>query len=181
MLIRIFGLIIAMVFLAGCGNENTTLKESADEAKVEQKEELKLQTLENVQIAVNQTDEGLKLEGYEDKVVLLNFFATWCPPCKAEIPHFNSLQSAYGDDLAIVSLALEDKPVDELKAFKEFYAINYTITYGEANYALAEALGGVQTIPYTILYDKNGNYATHYQGAVPEEMIEADIKKVLAK
>jgi thiol-disulfide isomerase/thioredoxin len=183
MLIRIYVLIIAVLFLSGCSdNGQTSLEnESQQKIKVDKKEPLRLQTLEDSTITVTKTDKGLKFEGHEDKVVLLNFFATWCPPCKAEIPHLNSLQASYGDTLSIISLALEEKSTQELQAFKDYYTINYTIAHGEPNYLLAELLGGVQTIPYMVLYDKDGNYATHYVGAVPEEMIDADIKKVLAK
>lgn len=182
MLIRIYALIIALFFLGGCGDSGqTTFEKESEKPKVEKEETLKLKTLDGKSIAITQTSKGLKLEGHEGKVVLLNFFATWCPPCKAEIPHLNSLQETHKENLSIISLALEDKSIEELKAFKEFYTINYEITHGEPNYLLAEILGGVQTIPYSVLYDKNGDYATHYQGAVPEEMIDADIKKVLAR
>lgn len=177
---RIYVLIIAMLVLSGCSDSGqTTFEKSPQETKIQKSEPLRLQTLDGQSIEVTQTNKGLQLEGHENKVILLNFFATWCPPCKAEIPHLNSLQATHGENLAIISLALEEKSVDELKAFKEYYTINYTITHGEPNYLLAEILGGVQTIPYMVLYDKNGNFATHYKGAVPEEMIDADIKKAL--
>jgi len=181
MLIRIYVLIIAVLFLSGCSDSGQTSfeKEPKEEVKVEKKEPLHLQTLQGSSIAVTKTNQGLKLDGHENKVVLLNFFATLCPPCKAEIPHLNSLQEVHGENLAVIGIALEEKSAQELQAFKEYYAINYTITHGESNYLLAELLGDVQTIPYMVLYDKDGNYATHYVGAVPEEMIDADIKKVL--
>jgi len=182
MLIRIYVLIIAVFFLSGCSDDGQTSFEKEPQKKEVKKEEpLRLKTLDGTPIAITKTDKGLQFEGYENKVVLLNFFATWCPPCKAEIPHLNSLQATYDQDLSIISLALEEKTIDELKAFKDYYTINYTITHGEPNYELAGLLGGVQTIPYMVLYDKNGNFATHYKGAVPEEMIDADIKKVLAQ
>ena len=181
MLIRIYVLIIAVLFLSGCSDsgQKSFEKEAKEEVKVEKKESLRLQTLQGSSIAITKTNKGLKLDSHDNKVVLLNFFATWCPPCKAEIPHLNSLQEVHGENLAVIGIALEEKSAQELQAFKEYYAINYTITHGESNYLLAELLGDVQTIPYMVLYDKDGNYATHYVGAVPEEMIDADIKKVL--
>ena len=68
---------------------------------------------------------------------------------------------------------------EEMKSFINYHGINYTVTNGENNFQMASLTGGVKSIPLMIMYDKEGNYFTHYVGAVPEEMIEADIKKVL--
>jgi len=170
-------LLASTLFFAGCGETETTFK---DEIVIKnEKEPLALiDTLGNA-IGITKTTQGITFAGHEGKVVLLNFFATWCPPCKAEIPHLNALQATHGDALSIISVALEEKTVEELKSFMEYYTVNYTVTQGEPNYELAKEVGGVSTIPYMILYDKNGHYATHYVGAVPEEMIDADIKKAL--
>jgi len=62
---------------------------------------------------------------------------------------------------------------------KKKFKINFGISYGENNFLFAKALGGVVGIPYMVLYKPNGEYATHYVGLVPEEMLESDINKVI--
>ena len=106
-------------------------------------------------------------------------FATWCPPCKAEIPHLNNLSDKFKGKLKIVSVLMEDKSKDEIDAFMKKFKINFGISYGENNFLFAKALGGVVGIPYMVLYKPNGEYATHYVGLVPEEMLESDINKVI--
>ncbi|NLC27851.1 MAG: TlpA family protein disulfide reductase [Campylobacteraceae bacterium] len=177
---------LSLFFLSGCEENSTTSfsdleNETVVTKKSKKEETLTLKTLDGDTISISKTKTGVDFSGHEGKVVLLNFFATWCPPCKAEIPHLNSLQAKHQQNLSIISVALEDIGLNDLIAFREFYDIQYLITYGEENYILSDLLGGVQAIPYMVLYDKKGNYATHYDGAVPEEMIDADILKNLAK
>jgi len=61
----------------------------------------------------------------------------------------------------------------------KYHNAKFIITNGPENYKFAQKVGGVKNIPLMFLYDKTGNYSTHYVGAIPEEMIDADIKKVL--
>ena len=117
---------------------------------------------------------------YDDKIVLVNFFATWCPPCKAEIPHLVNLQNRYRDNFVIISVLLEDaKDTEEVKSFMNYYEVNYIVTNSPANFDLEKLIGGVSSIPYMVMFDKNGEFVIDYKGAVPEEMIEADIKKAM--
>ena len=118
-----------------------------------------------------------KLSG---KIVLLDFFATWCPPCKAEIPHLINIQKEYGDKFKIVGVLMEeDKPVDEIKEFIDEYKINYIVLNSGDISKLVKSVGGVRSIPFMIMYDESGEYFTHYIGAVPEEMIISDIKRAI--
>lgn len=185
---KIFLLVaLSMFIFFGCTDEGKTSfsdENKASEKEVEKKstkksDDLVLTTLDDEKISIVKEKDGVKFSNQNNRVILLNFFATWCPPCKAEIPHLNSLQEKYRDDLLILSVALEDKDVETLLSFKEFYNINYTITHGMANFKFSELLGGVQTIPYMVLYDKDGKYLKHYNGIVPEEMLEADISRQL--
>lgn len=131
-------------------------------------------------IKVKKLDDNFIFEGFENKVVLINFFATWCPPCKAEIPHLNKLQKKYSNDIKIISVLLEgSKSNEEIIEFIKDNNVEFTIVNSQENFKLAKEVGGVQSIPFMLIYDRKGNYSQHYTGAVPEEMIEADIKKVL--
>lgn len=171
----------SMLFLSGCSSEKKKTEEKSIPAKEEVKnEKIVLQDISAKEIVVTPIDKGFTFAGYENKIVLVNFFTTWCPPCKAEIPHLINLQEKYKDNFVIISVLLEEnKSNEEINSFIKFNNINYIITNGIDNFKFAQSAGGVKNIPLMFLYDKKGNYSTHYVGAIPEEMIDADIKKVL--
>ena len=126
------------------------------------------------------------IEDVSQKFVLLNFFATWCPPCQGQIPYLADLQKKYENDLFLAGILVNDsnKEYHELEAFSAKYTINYFISNAKENDTFAIALlKGLNIaenfqLPLTILY-KNGTYYAHYEGAVPIEMIEHDIKKAM--
>jgi thiol-disulfide isomerase/thioredoxin len=173
---------ISLLLFSGCSSDKKQSEDKNTSILQEntKKEPITLTDIDGQSIIVTPTAKGYTFSGYENKVVLVNFFATWCPPCKAEIPHLNNLQDKYKDNFAIISVLLEEnKSNDEIANFVKYNAIKYTITNSPENYKFAKAVGGVNNIPLMFLYDKEGNYSTHYVGAIPEEMIDADIKKVL--
>ena len=137
----------------------------------------------------NVTKEGLNfyVKGHEEKVVMFDIFATWCPPCRAEAPNLTHLQEKYRDDLLILGLTIEDDITNaQLDAFKETYGAAYAIVNSEDNEKLYRAIASATKagqrfpIPLMVMY-KDGQYITHYIGQTPEEMIESDIKKALGK
>ncbi len=184
-------LFVALLFMSGCERK----KEQAPQAKQEkevrnsdnaQKEEgpstITLHTINGEDILLVATPKGIIFKGYEGKVVLLDFFATWCPPCKAEIPHLADIQNAYKGQVQIIGILMEENKDDlEIKQFEEEMGINFPITNSAANFTLSDALGGIRSLPTMVLYDTNGDYFTHYVGAVPQEMIEADIQRALTQ
>lgn len=167
-----------VLLLTGCDNKETS-QPPVTPPKEEKKLPLTLKTTTGEEVVVQKTDSGFSFSGYEEKAVLLNFFATWCAPCVAEIPHLNNLEAKYQGKFKVLSVLLEDKNLEELKSFMTYNNVEFAMTYGAQNYEMAKLVGGVNTIPFMILYNKAGLYATHYVGAVPEEMIDADIEKVL--
>jgi len=121
-------------------------------------------------------------KGYEDKIILLDFFATWCPPCKAEIPHLTNIQKKYKDNFEIIGILLEqNKSNDELNNFIKQHSINYTVVNDVNGQKIANTIGNVRSIPTMFLINQKGNIIQHYLGIVPEEMLESDIKKALGK
>lgn len=171
----------SLLLWSGCSSESKKQEAQEKPSKETVKnEKITLTSTDGKEIIVTPTEKGFTFSGYENKVVLVNFFATWCPPCKAEIPHLNNLQEKYKEDFIIISVLLEEnKPNEELASFMKYNSINYLITNTPENFKFAKSVGGVKNIPLMFLYDKKGYYSTHYVGAVPEEMIDADIKKVL--
>jgi thiol-disulfide isomerase/thioredoxin len=184
-LLRIIFLSAFLLFFWGCEDKPTT-KQQPQTAQVTQKpisNDLKLVGLNQESLTIDiKSNKSITIKELSGKVILLNFFATWCPPCKAEIPHLINLQDRYSKELAIVSISLDkDLPKGSMREFADKYKINYFINYGASSFDVEKKIGGIQTIPMMLLYDKNGKYVTHYSGAVPEEMIEVDIKKALQK
>lgn len=171
----------SMLFFSGCSSEKKKTDENSSKVKEEIKnEKIVLQDISGKEIIVTSLEKGFSFAGYENKIILVNFFTTWCPPCKAEIPHLVNLQEKYKDNFVIISVLLEEnKSNEEINSFVKYNNINYVITNSLENFKLAQSAGGVKNIPLMFLYDKNGKYSTHYVGAIPEEMIDADIKKVL--
>ena len=175
----------SMLFFNGCSSgkkkadDNSTKVKGQEETKTKD-EKIVLHDITGKQIIVTSVEKGFTFSGYENKIVLVNFFTTWCPPCKAEVPHLINLQEKYKENFVVISVLLEENKSDEeISNFVKFNNINYSVTNSVENFKFAQSAGGVKNIPLMFLYDKNGQYSTHYVGAIPEEMIDSDIKKVL--
>jgi len=117
----------------------------------------------------------LDLASYRGKVVLLNFWATWCTPCRGEIPHFVELQSQYGGrGLQIVGISMDDGPAP-VRNFYQEHKMNYPVALGTEK--VAEAYGGVLGLPVTFLIDRDGRIAAKFTGAVEITLVQ---QKVIA-
>jgi peroxiredoxin len=118
----------------------------------------------------------ISLAAFKGKVVILDFWATWCPPCKREIPDFIKLQSEYGSKgVQIVGIAL-DQP-NKVKAFVKENGMNYPVLMGRNE--VAASYGGVEAIPTTFVIDKTGKILTKYEGFRSRDAFESQIKKLL--
>lgn len=175
--------ILSILFFTGCDSKDKN--EENKEVKIEKtdrKGEFQLKTIDNTLIDIRLENDQIILKDYPNKIVLLNFFATWCPPCKAEIPNLIKLQSDYQNDFIVISVLLEEfKSNEEVAQFVKSFGINYTVTNSPENFDLAKNLGGIKSIPTMYLVDKNSKIFQKYVGLVPSEMMEIDIKKVLEK
>ena len=119
-----------------------------------------------------------KLSDFKNKVVVIDFWATWCPPCKAEIPHFIDLYSQYKDQgLEIIGISLDFGGEKILPAFASKNNINYTILLG--NEETGDLYGGIAAIPTTFIIDKNGYIRKKYIGYNEKAVFENDIKELL--
>jgi len=116
----------------------------------------------------------VSLSSYKGKVVLLNFWATWCGPCKAEIPGFVELQEKYKDDLVIVGFSVDD-PADKAKAFAAEYKMNYPILLGEGREDVQDAYGPIWGIPASFLISKDGLVCRKHLGIAPKSVFEKEI------
>jgi len=121
---------------------------------------------------------NVPLSSYKGKVVLLNFWATWCGPCKAEIPGFVELQEKYKDDLAIVGFSVDDT-ADKARAFATQYKINYPILLGEGREELQEAYGPIWGIPASFIISKDGKVCRKHMGIAPKAVFEKEIAALM--
>jgi len=111
--------------------------------------------------------------------VLLDFWATWCVPCREEIPHFVELQEKYrGQGLQIIGVSMDDS-VDPVRPFAEQFRINYPIVMGNAK--IGEEYGGVLGLPIAFLLDRDGRIVKKHIGATPAGVFEKEITSLLSK
>ncbi|MDE3084166.1 MAG: TlpA family protein disulfide reductase [Verrucomicrobiota bacterium] len=112
---------------------------------------------------------------FKGKVVVLDFWATWCPPCRSEIPGYIKLQEKYrGKGLAVVGVSLDQQGPEVVKKFMAEQHMNYTVVMGDE--AVTRAFGGIDAIPTTFIIDRSGNIRHKKVGA----METADFEKMLA-
>ncbi|MEB3329437.1 MAG: TlpA disulfide reductase family protein [Candidatus Sericytochromatia bacterium] len=126
----------------------------------------------------NADGKAFKLSSMKGKVRLIDFWATWCPPCRKEIPSFIALQKKYqAKGLEVIGVCIEQDANEKVNAFAKEYGINYTSVISSAE--VEAAYGGIRSIPTTFLVDRQGHIVKKYIGETPMETFEADLKKLL--
>ncbi len=160
----IFILILPLVLLIGCGGENE--KPAADSATAPDF------ALEDHQGNV------VRLSDFRGKVTIINFWATWCGPCRQEIPGFVRLYDRYkADGLAIIGVSLDRPGWEVVRPFMKQYKINYPIVLGNQKVVLD--YGGIQAIPTTFILNREGRVVDRIIGYRPESFFEERIKALL--
>lgn len=116
----------------------------------------------------------VSLASYKGKVILLNFWATWCGPCKAEIPGFVRLQEKYRDQLVIIGFSVDDT-AEKAKAYAAEYKMNYPILLGEGREDVQDAYGPIWGIPASFVISKDGKVCRKHMGIAPESVFEKEV------
>lgn len=167
------------IFFTGCNKKEdaNSLVSTKNLAK-----NIELTAIDGKKLNMTYTGNGFKFAELQGKATLVVFFATWCPPCRAEVPHLVALQEKYKNDFAVVSILVEEgKRNEDVANFINEYKINYFVSNSPSNFEATEAFGGIKGIPAMFMFDKNGKQTAHYAGATPQELIEQDILKTLGK
>jgi cytochrome c biogenesis protein CcmG/thiol:disulfide interchange protein DsbE len=120
----------------------------------------------------------VRLSDYRGKVVLLNFWATWCGPCRIEIPWFTDMERQNKDQgFAVLGVAMDDEGWEVVKPFLSELKVNYRVVVG--NDETASKYGGIEALPTTFFIDRNGKIAAVHQGLVGRKEFDDGIRELL--
>jgi peroxiredoxin len=166
-----FATAILAGLLAGCSTTSTPVKAASVKPDKDRKPA--------PDFALKDADGKIvKLSDYKGKVVLLDFWATWCSPCKVEIPWFMDIQRKVKDrGFEVIGVAMDDEGWEIVKPFVAKMAINYRIVMG--NDTTAQAYGGVDALPTTFLIDRTGKIAAVHVGLASKKDFEDGIEQLL--
>ena len=158
------------------GNQLTAESEIKSEKPKSEKDESYRQapnfTLTNLE------GEEVSLSDYEGRIVFVNFWATWCGPCKAEIPGFIDLQNKYKDDLVILGISVDRRQTrNRVAPFAKDYNINYPVLFTDGK--IEKDYGGINGIPTTFILDRELNIAQEIVGYRSDAVFEQAIKSLL--
>ncbi len=130
---------------------------------------------------VDLNGKNVRLSDLRGKAVLLNFWATWCPPCKVEMPWFIDLQKQYGPQgLQVVGVAMDDGNAHDVVAkFAKQMGLNYPVVLG--NDKVADQYGGVDALPTTFYIGRDGKIVTRVFGLVSHKEIEENVRAALSQ
>jgi len=122
--------------------------------------------------------EEITLSDLKGKVVIIDFWDTWCPPCRKGIPDFIELYREYNDSgFVMIGLAFGRQGIEKVKEFAEEYNINYPVAIADPS--LVNSFGQIRSIPTAFLIDQKGNIVNKYIGLRPKDVFENDIIKLL--
>jgi len=171
-LIAFAAALVAACFLTGCGTQPRSVK-AASSVKPETERH------PAPEFALKDADgKTVRLEAYKGKVVLLDFFATWCGPCKIEIPWFMEWERKHKDKgFSVLGVSMDDEGWEVVKPFLADLKVNYRVVIG--NDSTAQLYGGVDALPTTFLIDRNGKIAAVHIGLASKKAFEDGIEQLL--
>ena len=115
---------------------------------------------------------------FTDKVLVLNFWATWCPPCRKETPAFVALQDAFAGDVQFIGIAIDDE--EPVRDFADSYAVNYPVLLGDIEaVALSRQLGNrYEGLPFTVVTAPGGTVVLRHAGELEREQLEPLLREL---
>jgi cytochrome c biogenesis protein CcmG/thiol:disulfide interchange protein DsbE len=126
----------------------------------------------------NSNGQPVRLSDFRGKVVLLNFWATWCPPCKQEIPWFIEFQRSNAQrGFSAIGVSMDDGGWGVVKPYIDETGVNYPVVIG--NDEVAGLFGGMKSLPFTVVIDRSGRIAVIHSGLCSRDEYERDIRTVI--
>ena len=122
---------------------------------------------------------NIRLSDYKGKVVIVDFWATWCAPCRKGIPDLIEIQKEFGKKVVVIGISLDTDSKRDVVPFMQKFGINYPITYGTLE--VTQQYGGVEAIPTSFVINKNGKIVDKHVGLVPKSEYADLINKLLSK
>lgn len=121
-----------------------------------------------------------RLSDHSGEIVVLNFWATWCPPCRKEIPGFITLQEEFKDrDVTFVGVSLDEDGFSSVRPYAEKMGINYPLVVDDGS--VAPQYGGVRILPSTVLVGPDGRIQHRKKGYFPEEQLRRQLNAMLGR
>lgn len=118
------------------------------------------------------------LSSFKGKVILVNFWATWCGPCELEIPWLVEIQKAYRDDLVVLGVSIDDS-AEMLKPYAAKKKMNYPVLVGLDRQDVQDAFGPLFGIPVSVFINRDGTIVRRHSGIATKEQFEKEIKQLL--
>ncbi len=170
--------------LQSCSNDSADARAAAK--PVAQQQSQTQQVVDNSSSAApdfeltDQNGKTIRLSDYRGKVVILDFWATWCPPCRKEIPGFVNLYSQYNKKgVEIIGISLDQQGWEVVRPFMKNYNMEYPVSIGDREIVMN--YGGIQAIPTTFVVNKKGEIADRVVGYHPPEYFENVINNLLSE
>ena len=175
-LLRLFAVLAtaALVgcFVSGCGHESSGVPSVSSLRPDKERHVAPDFALKDVDGKV------VHLSDYRGKVVLLDFWATWCGPCKIEIPWFEEFQREHSQGFAVLGVSMDDEGWDVVKPYLAKAKVNYRVMMG--NDQTSQLYGGIDALPTTFLIDRAGKIAAVHVGLTNRKDFENGIEQLLA-
>ena len=122
---------------------------------------------------------NIRLSDYKGKVVIVDFWATWCAPCRKGIPDLIEIQKEFGKKVVVIGISLDTDSKRDVVPFMQKFGINYPITYGTLE--VTQQYGGVEGIPTTFIINRTGKIVDKHVGLVAKSEYTDLINKLLSK
>lgn len=130
-------------------------------------------------IVIGLDGRNIRLSEKRGKVLVVDFWATWCPPCRTMIPIFNSIHDKYGGrGLEVIGVSMDEGTTSDLKELAAEFGVRYTAADGDSE---TEEAFGVTSLPTTLLIDRKGRIRLRHSGAISQAQLEREIKRLLAE
>lgn len=177
LLTAVFAFSIAVV---GCQKKSTEDVPSIEESQPIVESEMRLDKAPEFNL---KTVDGkdVKLSDFKGKIVLIDFWATWCGPCRIGVPDLVELQEEYKDELVVIGISFDRVTGTEkdLLPFMQQYKINYIVAHGTDEVSIR--YGNIQAIPTSFIIDKDGNVQNKFVGLVPKSTYVTQLNRLTGK